>query len=525
MNKKMVIELIRVSTPGQAADDKAGIPAQRMINRRTIETNDLEVFKTIEMIDIKGADILQAPAMQELLKLIESPEISGVVTKEFARLMRPQDPSDFVILGKFLATNTLLYLPDVTIDFSTPPGFLYGILKAAIAGMEALEIRNRTNDGKEAKRLAGEHASGRTTLPFAVRYDRRRKKWFYDLAEMNKVKAAFRMVLKGELNLAKIARKLKIPRTTLRYILQNRTYTGIRAYEWMRDPHGQVWGPDGKRRYTRKIPRPADRVRLVEIDLPPLVSKEDFERVQELLEIKRKRHWRHQSRPRPAYVFAGFLWCHRCGSRLYGHTGQKPHYVCKACTTRERQRREALGLQRCDFGYVNRDRLELSLHELLSNRLLNRSFLKSLVKRLRAALRTRGGPRPSIRDLQLERKRLDARRMRVWEDLNASNGRMTISEANTLVDHIDQEIAATEEMITEARRSDQLSKVLDVRVLRRLLRPLCQWRYLTSPERVAILQQLGTRITLDRYVIKGISFELMEETTCSDNDERRKTGP
>ena len=42
MNKK-VIELIRVSTEGQAAEDRAGIPAQREINRRTARAYGLEI--------------------------------------------------------------------------------------------------------------------------------------------------------------------------------------------------------------------------------------------------------------------------------------------------------------------------------------------------------------------------------------------------------------------------------------------------------------------------------------------------
>jgi hypothetical protein len=35
MNKLKVIELIRVSTESQAADDRASIPSQRVINRQT----------------------------------------------------------------------------------------------------------------------------------------------------------------------------------------------------------------------------------------------------------------------------------------------------------------------------------------------------------------------------------------------------------------------------------------------------------------------------------------------------------
>src|SRR5271167_4924258 len=76
---KRVIQLLRVSTERQAADDKAGLPAQRAINQRTAVTYGLEIVRTIEMSDVSGTAVLRAPEMQELLRLIESPDIHGVI--------------------------------------------------------------------------------------------------------------------------------------------------------------------------------------------------------------------------------------------------------------------------------------------------------------------------------------------------------------------------------------------------------------------------------------------------------------
>jgi DNA invertase Pin-like site-specific DNA recombinase len=88
---KRVIELIRVSTEGQAAEDRASIPAQRAVNRRTAQQYGLEIVKSIEMSDVSGTAVLLAPEMQQLLKAIESPDIDGVVAREFSRLMRPEN--------------------------------------------------------------------------------------------------------------------------------------------------------------------------------------------------------------------------------------------------------------------------------------------------------------------------------------------------------------------------------------------------------------------------------------------------
>src|SRR5437879_6414355 len=108
---KKVIELIRVSTEGQAADDKSGIPAQRAINRRTAGQHGLEIVRSIELADVSGTAVLATSEMQELLRLIEDPHICGVVAKEFSRLMRPEKFTDYALLQAFIDTGTVLYLP------------------------------------------------------------------------------------------------------------------------------------------------------------------------------------------------------------------------------------------------------------------------------------------------------------------------------------------------------------------------------------------------------------------------------
>ena len=115
---KNALELIRVSTQNQASDNRAGIPAQRETNRRTANANGLTIVRTIEIVDVSGAAVLSSPEMQELLRLMESPDIHGVVTKEFSRLIRPEKFTDYVLLQQFIDTHTVLYLPDGPIDLA-----------------------------------------------------------------------------------------------------------------------------------------------------------------------------------------------------------------------------------------------------------------------------------------------------------------------------------------------------------------------------------------------------------------------
>ena len=244
---KRVVELVRVSTEGQASEDRAGIPAQRAVNRRTATQHGLEIVQTIEITDVSGTAVLRSRGMQELLRLIESPDIHGVVAKEFSRLMRPENFSDYALLQHFIDTRTILYLPDGPLDFASEAGKLLGGIRALIAGQERREMLRRLQDAKETMRRAGKHPGGSATLPYGVGYSIECG-WHYTV-EAGKVKEAFGLFLSGETSYTKIGKRLNLPRTNVRFLLQNPIYPGSKVYDAKRDPSilGYRPRPDGGR--------------------------------------------------------------------------------------------------------------------------------------------------------------------------------------------------------------------------------------------------------------------------------------
>lgn len=224
---KKVIELIRVSTEQQAGEDRAGIPAQREINRRTARAYALTIVKSIEIVDVSGTAVLSSPQMQELLRLMEAPDVHGVLTKEFSRLMRPEKFTDYALLQQFIDTKTVLYLPDGPIDLASKSGRLMGTIRAALAGIERGEIIERMNDAKESMRRSGKHAGGESSLPYGVGYSSDAG-WHFT-AEAEKVRRIFNLFLAGETSYSILSKKLNIPRTNVRFILENPIYTGWRV--------------------------------------------------------------------------------------------------------------------------------------------------------------------------------------------------------------------------------------------------------------------------------------------------------
>ncbi|MEG9433381.1 recombinase family protein [Terriglobus sp. ADX1] len=368
---KKVVELIRVSTEGQAAETSASIPAQRNVNRQTAAAFALTVVRSIEMSDVSGAAVLFAPEMKELLRLIQSPDIHGVVTKEFSRLMRPENFSDYALLQAFAESNTVLYLPEGPLDLSTKEGRLIAPIRAAIAGLERTEILERVWHAKEAKRRAGEMPQSDITLPFGVGYDRGTNTWFYK-PEAEKVGIAFQAFLAGETSYHSIGKRVGISPYGLRVMLRNPIYTGWRVIDKRRDPSvgAHKAGKDGRQADRRKVRRrPEDIIRIKVID-EPLVTDTDFKRVQQIMDLKKVKHWRTRTDYQHRFTYNNFLVCDECGCVIYTHFRRRDYYICSG-------RQKKLG---CTSRYVRRELIEPQLDELFSMRLTDKTFLETIIR-------------------------------------------------------------------------------------------------------------------------------------------------
>jgi DNA invertase Pin-like site-specific DNA recombinase len=504
---KNVIELIRVSTEAQAAKDRAGIPAQRTANRRTAAQHGLTIVKSIEITDVSGAAVLYSPGMRNLLSLIESPEMPGVVVKEFSRLMRPENLTDYALLQAFVDTGTILYLPDGPIDFRSKSGRLLGTIRAAIAGLERTEILERSWAAKEEKRRAGKHPQGWITLPFGVGYDPQEDHWYYG-PEAEKVREAFRLFLSGECSYWGVGRKLGIDPPNLRIILRNPIYTGWRVYTYRRDPSAGAirTKPDGRQADRPKIRRaPEEEIRVKVLD-PPLVSTEDFQRVQQILDLKKQNHWRVRPDYEHRFVYNGFLRCAGCKNLMYTHVrppkSDRPGrdwYICKSRTTAERRAREAQGLDRCLSPYMLRQRLERGIDDVLSVRLSDPHFLVQVAN---AYLRESTNPTTHTdpQSIQLELERLEEKRHRVLDAY--FDTRINRTECDRRLADLDADKERYEDLLVESTHKATVFSPSD---LAELFAPFLEWEFLQRGEKRKLLQAITPEIHVRDYRVAGIS--------------------
>lgn len=518
--RKNVIELIRVSTKGQASADRAGIPAQRAVNRRTARTHGLQIVRSIEIVDVSGASVLRSPEMLELLRLMESPDVHGVVTKEFSRLIRPENFTDYAVLQQFIDTQTVLYLPDGPIDLASKSGRLLGTIRAAMAGLERREILERMNDGKEAMRREGKHPGGDTTLPFGVGYSKERG-WYYT-AEVEKVKQAFSLFLSAETSYTEIGRRLNLPRTNVRFILENPIYTGWRVYDEKRDPSalGYVPGPDGRQGYRKRIKRAPDEVIRKRV-LDGLVSKEDFARVQQMVELKRLKHWRARAETPNRYTYNGFLTCGECSSLIYTHASKHDFYMCKSRHPRERRKRAERGLGPCTNRYMLRSKLEGKLDHLLGQKLTEREFLLRVVEEYNEQVQ--GSQLASTVDERAVTAKLSAladKKQRVLETF--FEGMIDKEERDQRVGEIERDVSAYLQLLTESTSAPAQPPTLDEESVLAAIEPFMEWEFLEREDRRALLAVLCPEISVYRYTVKGLTLNLAPGQGSGDEVSRRK---
>ena len=512
---RRVIQLLRVSTERQAADDKAGLAAQRAINQRTAATYGLEIIRTIQMSDVSGTAVLRAPEMQELLRLIESSDIDGVIAKEFSRLMRPENFKDYELLQAFVDSRTVLYLPDGPIDFSSSMGGFMGLIRAGMARIERREILARMNDAKEAMRLAGRNTGGRSTLPFGVDYSDT-SGWFYT-AEAEKVRAAFDLVRSTSMPYAQIARRLNMPRTNLRFILQNPIYMGIRQYDQRRDPTpaGYTPGNDGRQGHRRKIARaPEEVIRLKVMD--ELVNQEVFQAVQQILKSRATREQAVRTRNAPKYLFNGFLCCGVCDSPMYSHTNQKDnHYYCKLNGTRARKRNPE---SECPTPYIRAAVIEPKIEELLSVRLQDIDFLTGIAEayfQRQSEEMLIGVSDPKAVQRQIET--LTSKRNRILEAF--FDGAIDRGQRDEQLGGVDAELEAYRGMVATPRVAEPFVSTGD---LANLLSAFAEMPFLQRDDKRLLLRGLGVQVSVIGYKICTLAMRSVGGLGCN-TDSRLRT--
>jgi DNA invertase Pin-like site-specific DNA recombinase len=315
LNPLRAVTLVRVSTAQQAEDGRSGIDRQRAENARVVRDKGYLVIHEIELVDVSGTSSHQSPELQELIRMAERRELDVVVVSEMSRLIRP-DLASFSFLEEFRRNSVIIDCGGNVHDFNNSSGFLSGSLQALIGGHERMVMLNRMIQSKEAARAAGRCPSADITLPLGLAYDRKIDRFRYT-DDVQRVQEAFRLIdLGGLRNMSEVGRRTGIQPPTLRNLLRNKSYIGIREYTSVRDGSVKLLKANARQGDRPKIARKPEHIIRVRIFEPEeqAVSDECFARVQHALGQMRNHHARIQAgRAKGGNLLAGVGRCGSCG--------------------------------------------------------------------------------------------------------------------------------------------------------------------------------------------------------------------
>lgn len=412
-----VARWVRVSTQEQADRSRhGGVQRQYALTDAIIESRGYKLIASFEVTDVSGTNVGNTPEFKKLLSLIEGGQVKAVIVESVSRLMRVDSWEAMSCLDVFASNGCLIVADGLQIDFSNPHDWLVGGLHTLMAGHDRKMLVKKISESKERLRAEAKLASGANTLPKALRWDRDRKKFYFDPDEIVSVQQAFQLMDEGLHCLAEVGRRVGIKRTALRGILRNEAYIGLRVYSERRDPADVRVGVNGRQRSRRKIARePNDVLRVKFCDDPP-VSAEQFARVGKILDELRFNHAANVPKEQRVWLCSSYGRCGACGLPLYTTTGsQRDSETGKAvgfyCCRSQHPSKKGRDV-RCNNKWVGQKKLDALLVRFCSHLLSNERVIAAIVERsakqcaevVRKFPST--GPNELIRKLQLKEKRL-----------------------------------------------------------------------------------------------------------------------
>jgi site-specific DNA recombinase len=382
-----VAAYIRVSTEEQAQEGYS-ISAQK---------NRLEAYAISQGWEIVGfyvdegisAKDMNRPELNRLIKGVKEKAFDCVLVYRLDRLTRSVLDL-YELLNIFEKYEVKFKSATEIYDTTTATGRLFITLVAALAQWERENLGERVRMGMQEKAKEGKFVI--SIPPFG--YDKDGDYLKLNESEAVIVKEIFRLYLSGKYGMKKIAailneRNLKTKAgkpfndNSIKYILTNPIYIGTIRYNY-RVNNEQYFE--------------------VENAAPAIITKEEFDRVQAIVN-KRKTH--HPRRATSPFIFSGVLTCARCGNKMIGKwsiskRGDETHkiysYICRG---------KAIGL--CDNHSIVQSYIEDRFLKTISQWDINQEAEKTIKKHEKQS-----DNKEKIESIKKELKQVENRRSK-WQ--------------------------------------------------------------------------------------------------------------
>jgi site-specific DNA recombinase len=330
---KRVALYLRVSTDEQAKEGHYGLKVQEDSLRKYCEFKNYSLNEEYVFIDagLSGSlPINKRPALNEAMERAERNEFDVLLVYKLDRLFR--DLHELLGAEKMLVKYKIeLESPSDHIDTSTPMGRFGFQMIGGFAELEKGVIRQRMMGGKLRAAQDGKWVTG--VPPYGYRVDKKTKTLVLEPTEVEVVKKFYEWLVFEKCSLREITQRaieLNLPtpahksirgqkssksdirikgnwyRRTINRILVNEVYTGTFYYNKYKRPFKYLSAIDNEEHQRPKNDH-------IELQVPPVISREMFEKAIEQLKMNRVMQKRNEKR---TYLFSGLLYSGYTGHKL-----------------------------------------------------------------------------------------------------------------------------------------------------------------------------------------------------------------
>jgi site-specific DNA recombinase len=344
------------------------------------------VHEGIEMADVYSDDgysgaTLDRPGLQRLLADARQEKFNLVLVYKLDRLSRNLKDAVNLVLGDLESDG--IGFRSITEPFNTlePAGKVMFANLASFADYEREQIRERCIRGRIMRNREGRYTGGR--LPYGVAWNKEKMAFEIVEEEARVYRMIFDLFVNESLSLGQVARRLEEKGLTtragalfsadyVRFLLASPTACG----NWQR--HRVVNRPASDPRLQRNLKNSVyDKRGLrplgewITVPVPALVSREQWDRAQDLLAVHRK-----PFNNTPSALCLGLIFCGECGSRVgirhkRKRDGKYRRYGCRARIYRRDKRYPRYREIACDMPFFPQDEIDSlvwgKVEELIDN--------------------------------------------------------------------------------------------------------------------------------------------------------------
>lgn len=357
---------LRLSRDDELQGESNSISTQRMMLRKYAEQNNLKIVDEYVDDGYSGTNF-DRPSFKRMIDDIENGKINTVITKDLSRLGRNYLMTGHYIELFFPAHNVRYIAVDNGVDSENQKSNEFTPFLNIINEFYARDISKKVKHALHTRNEAGAHYGAYAPIGYKKDPD---KKGHLLIDEDTRwiVEKVYALALQGTgaAKITKILTAEKVPTAGWLNYQRYGTFANIyadappeKAYAWTisqvksilkeetyigNSVHNKQTNVSFKNK--RKIRNNPDEWWRVENTHEAIVSKEDFQKVQELIASRRR-----QKKDGTTQIFAGLIKCADCGwSLAYGMNRQnKKPYAYYHCS------KNGQGLRQCSMHYIRYD--------------------------------------------------------------------------------------------------------------------------------------------------------------------------